>query len=81
MIFSSYFLILYGALQLYSPFIFNSFVLYNGKKKCLSHLENHKGDEFSNAISWPIRMYITKWLIRTNSYDLTHTTLYVFCEE
>ncbi len=27
----------------------------------------------TNAISWPIWTYFTRWLIRTNSYDLTRT--------
>ncbi len=29
-----------------------------------------------NAISRPIRTYFTRWLICTNSYDLTRTILY-----
>ncbi len=32
----------------------------------------------SNAISWPIHMYFTWWLIRTNLYNLTHMILYGF---
>ncbi len=37
----------------------------SGAKTCLT-----------NAISWPICMYFTRWLIRTNSYNLTRTILY-----
>ncbi len=33
-----------------------------------------------NAISWPTHMHFTRWLIHTNSCDLTCTILYDFCE-
>ncbi len=39
-------------------------------------LQNNRHQENHNAISRPIRTYFTRWLIRTNSYDLTRTILY-----
>ncbi len=34
--------------------------------------------EFYQRYLMAIRTYFTRWLIRTNSYDLTHTILYDF---
>ncbi len=36
-------------------------------------------DEFVQPDLTAIRTYFTRWLIRTNSYDLTRTNSYDFC--
>ncbi len=40
-----------------------------------AHTVKWSATDVPNAISRPIHTYFTRWLIRTNSYDLTHTIL------
>ncbi len=61
-----------GPFSLFFSFILVNWLVLNGS---LSYI-NIKDYSIPNAISRPIRTYFKRWLIRTNSYDLTRKILY-----